>query len=390
MPHRHHEGHRQDQQIPGPLPIAERIGAHPHFTGKGVVAAFLDSGFYPHPDLVTPYSRIRAYYDLMSGRSGTEHLDADTQDPSAWHGMMSSVVAAGNGALSNGRFRSLAPQMDLVLVKVGTVQRIHHDDITRGIEWAILNRSRYGIRILNISCGGDYEESYLTDTLSRFAEMAVRAGIVVICAVGNRGDMPGHILPPASVPAVISVGGVDDAGNPRLGRISLYRSSYGPTLDGIQKPEIVTLADWLAAPILPNTPTHKQAALLSKLARAPDEELRGIIEASPGVFHPLDELRDRPPFQIRQVVSAALRDGLVIDKHYKMVDGTSFAAPIVTSVVAQMLEANPDLTPLQVKQILIKTARRLPDVEVDKQGWGTLQPLRAVEEALCWRGGHGP
>ena len=372
-------------QIPGPLPIAERIGAHPQFTGKGIVTAFLDSGFHPHPDLVTPYSRIRAYYDLMSGKTGTELLDANTQDPSAWHGMMSSVVAAGNGALSHGRFRSLAPEMDLVLVKVGTAQRIHHDDITRGIEWVILNRLRYGIRILNISCGGDYEESYLTDTLSRFAEMAVRAGIVVVCAVGNRGDRPGYILPPASVPAVISVGGVDDAGNPRLGRVSLYRSSYGPTLDGIQKPEIVTLADWLAAPILPNTPTHKQAVLLSKLDQAKDEELRGIIEANPGVFHPLDELRDRPPFQIRQVVAAALRDGLVIDKHYKMVDGTSFAAPIVTSVVAQMLEANPELTPLQVKQILIKTARRLPGVEVDKQGWGALQPQTAVDEALRWR-----
>ena len=125
--------------------------------------------------------------------------------------------------------------------------------------------------------------------------------------------------------------------------------------------------------------------MLSKLDQARDEELRGIIEANPGVFHPLDELRDRQPFQIRQVVSAALRDGLVIDKHYKMVDGTSFAAPIVTSVVAQMLEANPDLTPLQVKQILIKTARRLPGVEVDKQGWGTLQPQAAVDEALRWR-----
>ena len=46
---------------------------------------------------------------------------------------------------------------------------------------------------------------------------------------------------------------------------------------------------------------------------------------------------------VRQIVAAGLRDNNVINEHYKMVDGTSFAAPIVASVVAQMLEANPDL-----------------------------------------------
>ncbi len=65
-----------------------------------------------------------------------------------------------------------------------------------------------------------------------------------------------------------------------------------------------------------------------------------------------------------------------------MVDGTSFAAPIVTSVVAQMLEANPELTPQQVKLILVQTARRLPNVEVDKQGWSALEPQSAVQRAL--------
>ncbi|HEY3451970.1 MAG TPA: S8 family serine peptidase, partial [Myxococcales bacterium] len=73
------------------------------------------------------------------------------------------------------------------------------------------------------------------------------------------------------------------------------------------------------------------------------------------------------------------------DKHYKMVDGTSFAAPIVSSVVAQMLEANSELTPQQVKMILVRTARRLPGVEVDKQGWGAVQPAQAVQMAIDTR-----
>ncbi len=386
MPHRAKavavQGPHFDPRSQAPLPIAERIGADPRFTGHGVVAAFLDSGFYAHPDLTTPFSRIHAYYDLVHGKAGNESNLQDTGDASAWHGMMSSVVAAGNGSLSGGRFRSLAPDLGLVLVKVGTVSRIHHDDIARGLEWVLVNRARYDIRIVNVSCAGDYEASYLNDIISRFAEACVRAGIVLVAAVGNRGDRPGWVLPPASVPAAISVGGVDDAGNPRLGRVSLYRSSCGPTIDGLQKPEVVTLADWIAAPILPNTPTAKQAALLSLLDRTPDDQLVKVINEHHGVYKPLDEVRGQPTYLIRELVAAGLRDGLVIDKHYKMVDGTSFAAPIVTSVVAQMLEANPSLTPQQVKRILVTTAQRLPNIDVTRQGWGGVQPKLAVEKAL--------
>ena len=154
--------HHDDPRAREPLPIAERIGADPRFTGKGVVAAFLDSGFYAHPDLTSPRNRILAYEDLIHRKRGVELLDQ--AEPSSWHGMMSSVVAAGNGRLSeNGRYRSLAPELGLVLVKVGTLSRVHHDDIARGIEWVLVNRHKYDIRILNISCGGDYEISYLDD-----------------------------------------------------------------------------------------------------------------------------------------------------------------------------------------------------------------------------------
>jgi serine protease AprX len=50
-----------------------------------------------------------------------------------------------------------------------------------------------------------------------------------------------------------------------------------------------------------------------------------------------------------------------------------------------MLEANPELTPQQVKRILIETAERLPAIEVDRQGWGVVSPRRAVEFALALR-----
>ena len=72
----------------------------------------------------------------------------------------------------------------------------------------------------------------------------------------------------------------------------------------------------------------------------------------------------------------------MITKHYKYVDGTSFSAPIVSSVVAQMLEADPLLTPQKIKRILIDTAERLPHYEVDRQGWGVIEARKAVEMAL--------
>lgn len=362
------------------LPVEHRIGSDDRYAGRGVTIAFLDAGFYAHPDLIMPRMRIRAYHNILTGESGAEKL-ADP-NPSAWHGMMTSVVCAGNGSLSEGRYRGLAHESDLVLVKVGSLSRIRHDDIALGLEWVLSNRSKYDIRILNISCGGDYEVTYLKDHLSRIAEAAVRAGIVVVAAAGNAGHDPNHpVVPPASVPAVITVGGVNDEGNPKLGKFAPYHSSYGPTIDGLQKPEVIAPAIWVAAPILPGTPTSAEAQLLAELDSAEDRELDGIINRNLGVSRILDEARGKEAYLVRQIVAAQLHDQKVIDGHYKHVDGTSFAAPIVTSIVAQMLEANPALEPHEIKRILIDTALRLPNVAVEKQGWGVVQAAAAVREA---------
>lgn len=363
------------------LPIGERLVADDRFAGRGVTAAFIDAGFFAHADLTQPRQRIRAYYDLIHVRSGVESLE--TPEVSSWHGMMTTVVAAGNGHLSGGRYKALAHEMDVVLVKAGETYRVRHDDIAAAIDWVISHRERLGIRILNISCGGDYEASYLTDRLSQRAEEAVRAGIVVVAAVGNQGHDPSHrVLPPASVPAVISVGGSNDGGDPRKNPIGRYWSSYGPTIDGLQKPEIIAPAIWIAAPILPGTPTKEEAELLALLDETDDDQLPRALGEHPGVSKELDAARELQPYLLRELVSTRLRDQKVISGHYKHVDGTSFAAPIVTSIVAQMLEANPNLGPLDVKKILIQTAQRLPDVPVDRQGWGVVQPAAAVGEAL--------
>ena len=364
------------------LPTPLRMDADERFTGRGVTIAFLDSGFYRHPDLIEPRNRVRAYHSIFATEGDATSLT--TTDVASWHGMMTSVVAAGSGALSDGFYRGIASDSDLVLVKIGRTGRISEDQIRRGLEWVVAQADEHKIRVVNISAGGDFEESYLTNALSQAVEDCARRGITVVCAVGNAGHAPGHpVLPPASAPACIAVGGLDDQNSLDRARRGMYRSSYGPTIDGLQKPEVIAPGIWVAAPILPATPTAEEAELYSQLNAAADDELRAAIEQHAGIDKDLDQASSLPIPLLRQLITIKLREGNVISEHYKYVDGTSFAAPIVSSIVACMLEANPRLTPSQIKRILIDTAERVPEIDVDRQGWGVVSARRAVERALA-------
>jgi serine protease AprX len=367
-----------DHVLPTPL----RMDADERFTGRGVTIAFLDSGFYAHDDLTKPENRIVAYHSIFDGENDRTSLQ--TTDVASWHGMMTSVVAAGNGYLSEGFYRGIAPDAKVALVKVGRTGHIPDEQIVRGLEWVLDNRKKYDIRVVNISAGGDFEQSYLESSLCQSVEQAVHYGLIVVCAVGNAGMAPGHpVLPPASSPSAISVGGLDDQNSLDRARRGMYRSSYGPTLDGLQKPEIIAPGIWVAAPILPSTPTAAEAHLCSELDAAADEDLRTIIRSHAGVDKDFDEAQDLPIPLLRQLITIKLREGNVISRDYKYVDGTSFASPIVASIAACMLEANPKLSPQQVKRILIDTAERVPGIEVERQGWGVVAPRRAVELALA-------
>ena len=367
------------------LPVPLRMDADERFTGRGVTIAFLDSGFYAHKDLTEPVNRIVAYHSIFETEDKPSFLQ--TPDVASWHGMMTSVVAAGNGHLSGGLYRSIAPEARLVLVKIGKTGRIPESNIETGLRWVFANREKYGIRIVNISAGGDFEQSYLHNPLAQLVENVVKAGVTVVCAVGNAGLAPGHpVLPPASAPSSIAVGGLDDQNSLDRARRGMYRSSYGPTIDGLQKPEVIAPGIWVAGPILPHTPTADEAHLYAALDAAADDELDNIILSHAGVDKDLDEARGLPVPLLRQLITIKLREKNVINQHYKFVDGTSFASPIVASIAACMLEANTKLTPQQIKRILMDTAERVAAVEVERQGSGVVVPRKAVEMALRWRG----
>src|SRR5689334_5294354 len=95
------------------IPTAEKLGADTTLAGRGVTIAFLDSGFYPHPDFV---DRVVAYHDV----TGSEKDIQKITEPHGhhWHGTQTVVSCAGDGSLSDGIYGGLAHEANLVLVKV--------------------------------------------------------------------------------------------------------------------------------------------------------------------------------------------------------------------------------------------------------------------------------
>lgn len=360
------------------IPTLTRLDADPHYTGKGVTIAFLDSGFYPHPDLVEPVSRIVAYKDLADENAS---LDGAVTESWQWHGTQTSVVAAGNGRLCEGIYRGLACNAQLVLVKISDRGRITEENIGRGLHWVIENRERYNIRVLNISLGGDEDVPCSLSLIDQAAEEAVRQGIAVVVAAGNSGAEGKHSIPPANSPSVITVGGYHDNNQLDRNRLDLYQSNFGLTADGSIKPEIIAPAMWVAAPILPRTSVYEQAEALSKLAASPDYLLTKLVREVGSLSGLPASLEQADPVAIRDYVESSLNQNKFIAAHYQHVDGTSFAAPIVASLVAQMIESNPKLTPGAVKSILISTADRIADAPAVRQGFGVVNARRALARA---------
>jgi serine protease AprX len=388
-----HDDHDHSPNRFGVVPTAVRLNADTNYTGRGVTIAFLDSGFYPHPDLVEPQSRILAYHDIAQERPA---LDAeDKVEVWQWHGTQTSVAAAGNGRLSDGVYRGLASDAQVVLVKASSRGRISEENIARGIEWVIENRERYDIRILNISLGGDQDVACSRSIIGQAAEEAFSQGVVVVAAAGNSGAEGKRSIPPANSPSVITVGGYDDKNDLDPTTIDLYHSNFGPTAEGTVKPELIAPAMWVAAPILPRTDLYGRAEALSRLWAAPDYELSKLaVELADKAEIPAKVARTGA-VAIRAFLDSALSEQKIIAAHYQHVDGTSFAAPIVASIVAQMIEANPALTPTMIKRILISTADRIAHAPVVRQGYGVVDARQALslarDKTLRWETiGCGP
>src|SRR6185369_17022854 len=114
-----------------------------------------------------------------------------------------------------------------------------------------VNRRKYNIRVLNMSLGGDLDQSFAESRINQLAEELIKQGVSITVAAGNSADS--HSIPPANSPSVITVGGYSDENQFSNDNFELYHSNFGATIDGLVKPEIIAPAMNIAAPILPGT-----------------------------------------------------------------------------------------------------------------------------------------
>lgn len=352
----------------GALPTPLRLHAHPRLTGAGVTLAIVDAGFYPHPDLVQPQNRIRAWADagrdpVESRRFGPGATPGwpgwDGRTAGQWHGLMTTAVAAGNGRLSHGLYRGLAADADVVLVQVADAAgRISNASIARALRWLRREAPLLRIQVVNLSLGGDPVAPLAGNPVDEAVAALVEDGITVVVAAGNDGRR--SLAPPATAPLALTVGGIDDRNTLDHEARELWRSNYGESAWDTLKPELVAPSLWVVAPVLPATPLAREAdALFAR--RAGD---------APAVERRISELK-------------------LVTPHYQHVEGTSFAAPVVAGTVACMLEANPALEPRRIRELLLGSAHPVPGAPLERQGAGVVDAGRAATLALADRDGAG-
>jgi serine protease AprX len=214
-----------------------------------------------------------------------------------------------------GRIMGVAPRSNLISVKVsdddGNTTVL---DVIYGIQFAVDNKSQFGIKVVNLSLSSAVAESYRTDPLDAAVEQAWFSGLTVVAAAGNEAlENDGVTFSPANDPWVITAGALDDRDTwTRLDDILAPWSSRGLTQDGVRKPEVLAPG----------------GGMVSTLAHGSD--------------------------------FADICPSCVVDGRYFRAGGTSMAAAVVSGAAALIYEAHPDWTPAQVKGALMATLDDVP------------------------------
>src|SRR5579884_2190595 len=240
--------------------------------------------------------------------------DSATGDPEG-HGTMVAGVAAGAAhGVTGGGVAQNAPLVDL---RVASAQgEADTSNVIAALDWVLQNHAHYNIRVVNLSLAGNVETSMRFDPLDQAVERLWLNGIVVVAAAGNNGspDGPTTLGAPGNDPFVITVGAVDTNGT--VDQSDDFRapwSAYGHTADGFFKPELSAPGRYMVEPV-------------------PDGS----------------------------TIATTVPDRQVAPGYYWM-SGTSFAAPAVAGVAADLLALHPSWTPDQVKGALMASATKLAD-----------------------------
>jgi serine protease AprX len=336
---------RTGEPVP-PAVLRATLGLQESWTGRGVTVAVIDSGLEMSAEF---QGRVKAFYDFTGGKTQAAQPFDDYG-----HGTHVAGTIAGSGALSSNKaYHGLAPNVQLVVLKVLDASGAGYtSDVVRALDFAVANKNKFGIDVINLSLGHPVYEPASTDPLVQAVERASKAGIVVLAAAGNNGinpntNQPGYagINSPGNAPSAITVGAVSTSNTVtrKDDRIPDYSSS-GPTwYDAIVKPDLLA-------------PGHRIIAVGAKKST---------------IYQDYPELR-------------------ATDADYIRLSGTSMATAVGSGVVALMIESHrnadpytPALTPNAVKAMLQYSAfavRNDLGVEYDplREGAGALNGAGAV------------
>jgi serine protease AprX len=342
-------------------PTLVRLNSPRRAAGRGITIAIVDAGFYPHPDLLYPRCRVLGHHDFSVDG---EPLDGRT-DAGNWHGTMTAVIAAGNGYLSQGLYRGPAYLSNVLLLKAGEKLSIRPHAISKALKWVTEHKDEYNIRVVNISLGvGEENRKSENSLVDHWIRKCVDIGICVVVAAGNSGGTVGS---PAKCPEAITVGGYFDHCD------EMFHSDFGFTPDRVLKPDLIAPSALVASPILPGTPQQRRAAAICRLMADPEcLEERILKEAQLPEAYSDYSADDRSNELLGQAAGHK-----VVGTYYEHADGTSVAAPMVAGTIAQLLELRPELTPQDVRRILLQTSRRLPNASRERQGRGILRAADA-------------
>jgi len=293
--------------------------------GRGVRIGFLDAHYRA---LRHPaFAALRRDGRLIALRNFAEARQSGT------HGMGVASVTVGHapGTL-------LGPAHGAEVLGASTEytpfeRNVEEDYFVAGLEWL----HRRGVDVVNVSIGyntfDEGQDDYTTDDLdgdtgitTRAVDRAAQLGLTVVVSAGNSGcASPDSCWYYVNTPADADSAITVGAINPDSTLADF--SSRGPTADGRIKPDVVVQG---------------------------------------------------------KEVPAAWKNG-----EYAQVGGTSFASPQVTAVVAQMLQMNPDLSPIQVRTLLRQTASQADNPD-NRRGWGVVNADAAIRAAERRARAHPP
>ncbi|MCW2600854.1 MAG: hypothetical protein JWM02_2683 [Frankiales bacterium] len=291
------------------------------YTGGHVGVAVIDTGINATGDLA---GKVVHSEDFSGEGDGVDRYG---------HGTFIAGLIAGSGAASLGGVKGVAPDADLISLKIagkdGSADITH---VMAALQWAVSFKDVYNIRVINLSLGTDSRQDYRIDPLDAAVERAWQAGIVVVVSAGNKGPGAGTINKPADDPFVVTVGAIRDNSTPGLGDDSVPSfSGAGPTAsNGLAKPDI----------------------------------------AAPGG----SVVSTRVPGSYVDNAFPAARVGTAYFKG----SGTSFATAITSASAALVLDRTPSLTPNQVKARLVDTADAGPVTDRTRVGAGWLDTYGAT------------